>query len=196
MHAQTNLENHRVKLDNKKIAESALIILKKKLWKNLSINELKKKSNVKSFDKIIKSKKDLIKIINNYFDYKLLLKCKNIEKSNTRDMIFEVIMIRFDLLQAHKRGVVSIFDSFKSNPKELLFLLPNLFKSIIIMTEYANFPKKNFTASLKIKSIFLIYVASFIVWTKDDSSSMEKTMTSLDGYLNQSEKIFKVISGY
>ena len=179
---------------SKKIAETVLKLLNNKLWKNLSISEIKKKCNISSFDKIVKNKEDIIKIINNYFDYNLLLKLSDVEKSNSKDMIFEIIMIRFDILQLHRQGILSIFNSFKSNPRELLFLLPGLLNSIILMTEYANFPKKGIIASLKIKGILIIYIASFITWTKDQSSSLEKTMTSLDKYLNQGEKLLETIN--
>ena len=119
--------------DDKKIVETVLFLLKNKKWKDLSLFEIKKKSKVKNFNKLIKNKKNnVIKNINKYFDYKLKLEIKNIEQSNNKDMIFEILMMRFDILQKYRIGIISIFNSFKSRPQDLLFLLPNIVDSIIL----------------------------------------------------------------
>ena len=109
--------------DYKKIAETTLKILNKKPWHDLTLKEIQTKSKVKKFNLLIKNKKDLLIKLNNYFDYKVSSKISNIENSNYKDMIFEVIMMRFDVLQENRKGVISVFNSFKSRPKLLFFLL-------------------------------------------------------------------------
>ena len=94
-----------------KIAETALFLLKNKNWNDLSLEEIKKKSKIQKFDKLIKNKKAIIKKINEYFDYKLSFRLKNIEQSNNKDMIFEILMMRFDILQKYRKGILSIFNS-------------------------------------------------------------------------------------
>ena len=101
----TNLESRILNINKKKIAEITLIVLKKKLWKNISLDEIKKKSKIKSFDRIINDKKDILKILNHYFDYKLSKKSNNIEVSSNKDMLFEVLMLRFDILQIYRKQI-------------------------------------------------------------------------------------------
>ena len=48
-------------------------------------------------------------------------------------------------------------------------------------------------ASIKIKGIFLIYIATFFVWKDDNTKSIEKTMTSLDKYIDNAESLTKNI---
>lgn len=179
--------------NNIKIAKCSLAILKTKLWENISIKEIKKKSKVINFDKIVKNKIDILNLINSYFDYNLTLKCKKIETSNSRDMLFEIIMTRFDILQLYRKEVLSIFSYFKKRPNYLLFFLPNLLDSIILMLSFAKISIKGIKGQIKIKGMMIIYISIFFVWIKDQGPSLEKTMTSVDDYLNKAGKIIKYI---
>jgi hypothetical protein len=176
-----------------KIVETVLFLLKNKNWNDLSLNEIKKKSKIQKFDKLIKNKKILIKKINEYFDYKLSLKLKDVEQSNNKDMIFEILMMRFDILQKYRKGILSIFNSFKRKPQDLLFLLPNIIDSIVLMVNCTNVSTKGIKGQLKIKGIVIIYISSFFAWMKDDTSSLEKTMITLDKNLDQAGKILSFI---
>ena len=51
-------------------------------------------------------------------------------------MIFETIMLRFDILQTHRKGIESLFNSLKKTPHELVLLLPNLLDSMLLMLKY------------------------------------------------------------
>lgn len=179
--------------NDKKIVKTVLLLLKNKKWKDLKLAEIKKKSNIKNFDKLVKNKNTIIKKINKYFDYELSLNSKNIEQSNNKDMIFEILMMRFDILQVHRRGIISIFNSFKFRPKDIIFLLPNIIESIILMINYTNISTKGIIGQLRIKGILIIYVYSFFVWLKDESLSLEKTMISLDKNLDHAGKILSYI---
>ena len=180
--------------DKKLIAETTLLILKNKSWQNISLQEIRKKSKIKSFDLLITKKKNILKIINNYFDLQLSLNSKNIDQSNNKDMLFEIIMMRFDILQIHRKAVLSIFNSLKKNPKDLIFFLKNLIDSIILILSLVKISYEGVIGQIKIKGILIIYISCFIVWIKDDTAGLEKTMTALDNYLDQAGKIIKFIN--
>ena len=181
-------------LNNRKIAKITLDFLSKKSWSSMSMAIIKKKSALSSFDRIIKSKTDLLKNINKYFDYVLSLEIKNLEKSSKKDMIFEIIMMRFDILQQHRQAINSIYINLKKNPKDLVFLLPDILHSIMLIFKYAKIDTKGIVGPLKIKGVFIIYISTFFTWKKDNSDSLEKTMTSLDDYLNRADSILKFIN--
>ena len=176
-----------------KIVEVVLFLLKNKNWNDLSLDEIKKKSKIQKFDKLIKNKKIIINKINEYFDYKLSLKLKDVEQSNNKDMIFEILMMRFDILQKYRKGILSIFNSFKRKPQDLLFLLPNIIDSIVLMVNCTNVSTKGIKGQLKIKGIVIIYIFSFFAWMNDDTPSLEKTMITLDKNLDQAGKILSFI---
>jgi len=190
---QFSWENNFVMRNDIKIAETVLFLLKNKNWNDLSLEEIKKKSKIQKFDKLIKNKKAIIKKINEYFDYKLSFRLKNIEQSNNKDMIFEILMMRFDILQKYRKGILSIFNSFKGKPQDLVFLLPNIIDSIILMVNYTNVSTKGIKGQLKIKGIVIIYISSFFAWMNDDTPSLDKTMITLDKNLDQAGKILSFI---
>ena len=108
-------------------------------------------------------------------------------------MIFEVVMMRFDILQIYRKPIIKIFEFFKKRPQELAFLLPSLIESMISMAGLANIPIVGIKGNLKVKGLLIIYFSSFLVWVKDNSESLEKTMTSLDNHLDRAGKLLSVI---
>jgi ubiquinone biosynthesis protein COQ9 len=181
-----------VNKDLKIIAIETLKILIKKSWSNLSIKQIKVKSRVKLFSNLIKNKQELLNNINSYFDYNLILNSKKIENSKSKDMIFEILMMRFDLLQDNRKAILSIFKSFRSNPKELVFMIPKLLISVETMLNCVKISSKGIVGKIKIKGILIIYLTTFLVWIGDETESLEKTMTFLDNSLDQIEKLFKL----
>ena len=77
------------------IAQITLNLLKKKIWKEIKFEEIIKPGN--KTNNSFKSKNDLIKNINRYVDHLLIKETKLIERSTTKDTLFEIIMIRFDI---------------------------------------------------------------------------------------------------
>ena len=108
-------------------------------------------------------------------------------------MIFEILMMRFDLLQNHRNGIISIFRSFRKQPKELIYLLPDILGSVEIMIGYIKVSPKGMVDKIMIKGVFIIYLSSFLTWIKDETTSLDKTMTALDNYLDKASEIIKFI---
>ena len=48
--------------------------------------------------------------------------------------------------------------------------------------------------NLKIKGLLVIYFLSFLVWTKDNCESLEKTMKSLDSYLDHAGNLISIFN--
>ena len=178
-----------------KIAEKTLNILKKRSWSSLNINDVCRSSklNTKKFNNKIKKKSDLIINIIKYFDEKLIKSATVLDKSNRKDMIFELMMLRFDILQIHRNQIIQIYNSIKKRPQEIIKTLPAFIDSMIMMAKISNISTHGIKGNLKIKGLLVIYFSSFLVWTKDNTNSLEKTMTALDKNLNQAEKIINLV---
>ena len=178
-----------------KLAETTLLILEKRSLHSIKIDEVYNKTNInkKNLQNKVNNKRDLLRNINNYFDFKLGNIADLIDKSTRKDMIFEIIMMRFDILQIHRKPIIKIFEFFKKKPQELVFLLPSLIESMISMAGLAKIPVVGIKGNLKIKGLLAIYFSSFLVWVKDNSESLEKTMTSLDNHLDRSGKLLSII---
>ena len=177
--------------ENIYFALKTLKLLKKKSWGEIKLEEIIKNSN--KHKQSIKTKNDLLKNINKYVDYLLKKETSSLEKSSTKDMLFEVIMARFDILQKYRNSFLTLFESFKSKPQKSIILLPSFLESMFLTATLANIEIKGIKGSLTIKGIFIIYIATYLEWMNDTSKSLEKTMTALDKYLNKVSKIFNFI---
>ena len=178
-----------------KLAETTLLILEKRSWHSIKIDEVYKKTKIykKNFQNKVVTKRDLLRNISHYFDFKLRNITDSIDQSTRKDMIFEIIMMRFDILQIYRKPIIKIFEFFKKKPQELVFLLPSLIESMISMAGLAKISVAGIKGNLKVKGLLVIYFSGFLVWVKDNSESLEKTMTSLDNHLDRAGKLLNLI---
>ena len=179
-----------------KLAETTLLVLNKKSWNSIKLEEICKKSkiNKKKLQRKIDSKLDLLSNINRYFDLQLTNTSETVDQSSHKDMIFEIMMLRFDILQNYRKSIIRIFNAFKRKPQELLLLLPSFIESMVLITRMAKIPISGLKGNLKIKGLLVIYFLSFLVWTKDNCDSLEKTMKSLDNYLNNAGSLLSILN--
>ena len=108
-------------------------------------------------------------------------------------MLFELIMLRFDILQKHRSSFFKLFNYYKSRPQKSLVLIPSFLESMFLIASIANIEINGIKGSLKIKGIFIVYVATYFEWLNDNSQSLEKTMTVLDRNLDKFLKILNYI---
>ncbi|MFL2519874.1 MAG: hypothetical protein ACJ0RJ_00280 [Alphaproteobacteria bacterium] len=171
------------------------INIAKKTLKELENISLKKISikKILNGEKNIKfsNKNDLLININRYFDYLLKKNLINIENSSSKDMLFEVYMARLDILNLHRKSILNIIENLYTEPKLVITLLPSIIESIIVIATLSNIDVNGLKGVAKIKVLFILYLFIIFSWRGDESTSLEKTMTTLDKYLNNIEKIFK-----
>tara|TARA_B100000029_G_C16957122_1_gene734822 strand:- start:28 stop:573 length:546 start_codon:yes stop_codon:yes gene_type:complete len=178
-------------LIEKKIAEKTLGFLAKKSLSKLSVPEILKNTNSKKIN--IKSKIDLLKNINRYVDHLIIRETKSIENSTSKDMLFEVLMTRFEILQQNRKSFIEIYKGFKNKPLYFIKLLPSFLESMIITAELSKFNVNGLKGSVRLKGLMFVYFYTFFQWIDDKSSSLEKTMTGLDRNLDQAEKFGKLL---
>ncbi len=171
------------------IAKKTLILLETQSWNRISLSKVlgnKRYAN-------INNKNDLLININRYFDYLLKENLISLEKSSTKDMLFEVLMARLDILNIHRKSIKSLLNYFLSNPHKFIKLLPSFIESIILISNLSNIDVKGIQGAAKIKSIFILYVLTIYTWNKDETESLDKTMTTLDKYLNNIDRLFNFV---
>ena len=174
----------------KKIAEKTLEILKTKSWDNLSLSDVLKNSDKKNN---IKSKFDLLKNINRYVDNLLILEMRYLEESSAKDMLFEVLMARFDILQLNRESFLKIHKNFKQKPQLFIKLLPSFLESMIVTAELSKYNVNGLKGTIRVKGLMAVYFLTFFQWIDDKTPSLEKTMMALDKNLNQAEKFGKLM---
>ena len=169
------------------IAKKTLKLLEKYSWEKISIDKILNKKNTKEFN----SKYQILSIINRYIDYELKKNMSNIENSSRKDMLFEVMMARFDILNTYRVSIKKLINYFTANPHIFIKLLPSFIESMILTSTIAGIKVNGIKGTVNIKIIFFIYLLTTNTWKIDESDSLEKTMTTLDKYINQIEKIIQ-----
>ena len=176
--------------DKINISKITLKLLEKKLWNKISLEEVKK-LNKNSLS--IKNKNQLLENINRYFDYLLKNNLNSIENSSSKDMIFEVLMMRFDLLNQYRPQIIKIFNLLKKKPQYSIRVLPSFIDSMNKMLKKSKIETTGIKGNLKIKGLLVIYFSTFLTWINDESESLDKTMMKLDDNLEKSAKLIKLI---
>ena len=169
------------------LARKTLQNLEKKKLRDINLKNLLSNTKVSDMNNRI----DLILNINDFFDFQLKKNLVNIEKSSQRDMLFEIMMARYDILNEYRASVKNIINHFISRPQEVLKLLPKSVESKILIATFANINLNGIQGVIKIKIIFVLYYITLLTWLNDENESLEKTMSVLDKYLNSIEKFIK-----
>ena len=171
------------------IAKKTLKELENVSLKKISIKKIVNGENNIKFS----SKNDLLININRYFDFLLKKNLINMENSSSKDMLFEVYMARLDILNLHRKSILNIIENLYTQPKLVITLLPSIIESIIVIATLSNIDVNGLKGIAKIKVLFILYLFIIFIWRSDESASLEKTMTTLDKYLNNIEKFFKFL---
>ena len=178
------MQNNKINIAKKTLKELEKVSLKKISIKKILNGE----KNIK-----FSNKNDLLININRYFDYLLKKNLINIENSSSKDMLFEVYMARLDILNLHRKSILNIIENLYTQPKLVIKLLPSIVESMIVIATLSNIDVNGIKGIAKVKALFFLYLFIIYTWRNDESESLEKTMTTLDKYLNRIEKFFKFI---
>ena len=173
------------------IVNASLSLAASKNWSYVSMSDIAKeaKTTLSELQSQFPSQLDILIAIGRSIDTKMLLEVSkpNYEEEE-RDRLFEVFMARFDALNENREAMISILNSFKSDPKALLTALPHLKESIKWVMEAAGLDTTRKTTPIKILILKGVYLNTLRSWMKDESTDMAKTMSTLDKSLNRMEQ--------
>ncbi len=105
-----------------------------------------------------------------------------------RDLLFDLLMDRFEELNNDRAAILSILSGFKFDPKEAIFSLPHLSKSMTWMLEAASVPTGGYKGAARVLGLTGVYLFALRAWQKDESEDLSKTMAALDRALERTER--------
>ena len=109
------------------------------------------------------------------------------------ERLFDVLMKRFDLLNAHKEGVGAIMRSCPSDPEAILCGPLVLRRSMRWMLEAADLSSAGLQGGLRVKALSALYLSMLPVWLRDDSEDMARTMAVLDRRLRRLDRLTRTL---
>ena len=114
--------------------ESALTLSSEEPWECISLEDIAKHADIKIIDafEYFDDKSDVLIAYGRQIDRQMKesVYFEHGSEMTTREKIFDALMERFDIVNQNRNSVLSILNSFKSDPKQLIVNLPHLAKSV------------------------------------------------------------------
>lgn len=110
-----------------------------------------------------------------------------------RDLLFDALMRRIDLLQPHRAGILRLGREMRSNPALALALAPVLAGSMAWMLEAARLGACGPAGLLRTKGLVTVWLATLHAWERDDSMDLGPTMAALDRALDKADRAARLL---
>jgi len=162
-------------------------------WDAFTFQRLSEKNKIslKKIKEKFKSKNALLKEFSKMIDSKVEknFDLNDMEKTSIKDNLFELIMLRLELMRPYRKALKKVLLSFKKKPLMIKSVSSSVSNSIDFYLELTNAYDKSIFDFFKKKSMLLIYSYIFTIWLQDDSEELSKTMSELDRLLSLAEKV-------
>lgn len=110
-----------------------------------------------------------------------------------KDRLFDIIMRRFDLLQAHRAGVLAVLDAAKFDPALGLVLTRLSTRSMGWLLEGAGISTNGLRGLLRCKGLLGVWLYAVRAWAEDDSPDLASTMTAVDKALDRAGQLARYL---
>lgn len=118
---------------------------------------------------------------------RLVLNAASSPDSNVpvRERLFDILMDRFDRLQADRAGAVAILSALRRDPKQAVIALPHLARSMAWMLEAAGIETNGWRGAARIAGLTALWLRISMIWAQDESEDLGRTMATLDQALDR-----------
>jgi hypothetical protein len=112
-----------------------------------------------------------------------------------RDRLFEIVMRRVDVLQAHREGVLTLLRHLPTDPCLAALLAAASLRSAGWMLEGAGIAATGPRGRLRAKGLLVVWGATVNAWRRDTSDDLAQTMPALDRALQRAEQVEGWLAG-
>lgn len=112
-----------------------------------------------------------------------------------RDRLFDLLMRRFDALQAQRDGVKALLRYLPADPLAALMLAGATQRSMRWMLEAAGIDTAGTRGDLRVQGLTAVWLWSLRAWERDTSDDLSGTMAAVDNALQRAEQAESWISG-
>lgn len=109
------------------------------------------------------------------------------------DRLFEMLMARFDQLQKSRRGILSIMEAARHDPRMMMILLAEQNKAMNKVLHYCRLDLDQVCEPFIQTALHTIYLSTVRVWKSDETLDISKTMSALDRALRLSQKLARLL---
>jgi len=112
-----------------------------------------------------------------------------------RDRLFDLLMRRFDALQAHRDGVQALLRALPAEPSTTLLLAGATRTSMRWMLQAAGLAATGPRGELQVQGLVAVWLWTLRAWQRDESADLSGTMAALDSALGRAEQIGSWLCG-
>ncbi len=109
-------------------------------------------------------------------------------EGTVRDQLFDLIMRRIDVLQAHRSGVLALFRALPCDPPTAVLLTCATKRSLRWMAQAAGVDLHGLRGELKLRGLLGVWLWTVRAWERDETTDLSATMAALDNALNRAEQ--------
>lgn len=173
-----------------RIVLTALDLAVEQGWDRITLRDISLRADVSPavlYD-AIQDKSDILVELGRIIDRKVLETVSVSDSDHsTRDVLFDILMDRYEILNEYRDGILAVLESFRYDPKQVLISMPYLCRSMNLMLETAGIETSGFKGAFKVAGLSGIYLKVLRVWKDDRSADLSKTMAALDQALERAE---------
>ncbi len=191
--------NNSIEIEKKYITKG-FDLIKDIGWEAFSIEKLSVKENIPLNDLKVyfKCKYSIVDRFSKMIDKKIesKLRIQDFNNSSKKDILFELIMMRFDEMEEFKRSLARVLDASKNKPLLISIITKNVLNTMDFFLELSNSYNNYAFDVLKKNFLFLIYSITFKTWLSDNTEDLSKTMAELDKLLSTAEDFQQKVSSF
>jgi ubiquinone biosynthesis protein COQ9 len=106
-----------------------------------------------------------------------------------QEHLFDLLMRRLDVLQAHRAGVLALLRALPTDPAHALLLATANLNSMRWLLEASGLPAHGLDGSLRANGLLAVWLWTLRTWRRDDSADLSATMATLDAALARAAQI-------
>ncbi len=176
------------------VIDVALTLAAEKGWRNLALADIAAAAGLSLAElyALYSSKSAILAAYSRNIDSAIMAEVeapKGDGQESAKDRLFDLLMRRFDKLDAHKAGMLRIAEDTGRDPLSLVCSLARLERSMAAMLEAAGISAGGWGGALRVKGLAAVYLAGLRVWFRDESADKAKTMAALDRSLCRADRL-------
>lgn len=174
-----------------RVIDAAMALAAEDGWRHLALSRIAAAAGVPLTDvyRHFPSKISVLAGLSRRIDRAVLAGGPCEDDDSVRDRIFDLLMRRFDALNAVRPGVVAVLKDLPQDPEAALCQLQALKRSMRWTLDLAGVPADGLAGQIRLRALGLVYLWVLRTWMQDDSADMAKTMAALDHRLSQAEQL-------
>jgi len=175
-----------------KAVRAALELAQQRDWGEIGLIDIAKQAGLDLADlrAEFSCKSDILRAFQAEVDADVLAKAKQAgADQSVRDRLFDLMMMRFEVMAPYKPALKRIACYLRCRPGEASLLACSSLASQYWMLAGAGAKLDGARAAVRVAGLATVYGQVFQVWLEDSSPSLDRTMAALDRALSNGERM-------